>query len=107
MALAKLGFGTSQLMGRVGRKQSLRLMEVAFDAGIRHFDTAPLYGLGAAEAMVGEFARKRRAEITITSKFGDAPPPDLHGLVWPRWARDSSSRRHPPCESSCEGAPRL
>jgi D-threo-aldose 1-dehydrogenase len=74
VALAKLGFGTSQLMGRVGRKQSLRLLEVAFDSGIRHFDTAPLYGLGAAEGMVGEFARKRRAEITITTKFGIRPP---------------------------------
>jgi D-threo-aldose 1-dehydrogenase len=80
VALAKLGFGTSQLMGRVGRKQSLRLMEVTFDAGIRHFDTAPLYGLGAAEAMVGEFARKGRSEITITSKFGIRPPARSAGI---------------------------
>ena len=74
MALAKLGFGTSQLMGRIGRKQSLRLMEVAFAAGIRHFDTAPLYGLGAAEAMVGKFAADKRADITIATKFGIRPP---------------------------------
>jgi D-threo-aldose 1-dehydrogenase len=74
MALAKLGFGTSQLMGRIGRKESLRLMEVAYDAGIRHFDTAPLYGLGAAEAMVGEFAAGKRAHITIATQFGIRPP---------------------------------
>ena len=74
MALAKLGFGTSQLMGRIGRKESLRLMEVAHDAGIRHFDTAPLYGLGAAEAMVGEFAAGKRGQITIATKFGIRPP---------------------------------
>jgi D-threo-aldose 1-dehydrogenase len=74
MALAQLGFGTSQLMGRIGRKESLRLMEVAYDAGIRHFDTAPLYGLGAAEAMVGEFATGKRAHITIATKFGIRPP---------------------------------
>ncbi len=74
MALAKLGFGTSQLMGRIGRKQSLRLMEVAFAAGIRHFDTAPLYGLGAAEAMVGAFAADKRSEITVATKFGIRPP---------------------------------
>jgi D-threo-aldose 1-dehydrogenase len=74
MALAQLGFGTSQLMGRIGRKESLRLMEVAYDAGIRHFDTAPLYGLGAAEAMVGEFAAGKRGDITLATKFGIRPP---------------------------------
>jgi aryl-alcohol dehydrogenase-like predicted oxidoreductase len=74
MALAKLGFGTSQLMGRIGRKESLRLMDVAYDAGIRHFDTAPLYGLGAGEAMVGEFAASKREHITIATKFGIRPP---------------------------------
>ena len=74
MALAKLGFGTAQLMGRIGRKQSLRLMEVAFAAGIRHFDTAPLYGVGTAEAMVGAFAANKRREITIATKFGIRPP---------------------------------
>jgi D-threo-aldose 1-dehydrogenase len=49
-------------------------MEVAFAAGIRHFDTAPLYGLGAAEAMVGKFAANKRADITIATKFGISPP---------------------------------
>ncbi len=65
-------------MGRIGRKQSLRLMEAAFDAGIRQFDTAPLYGLGAAEAMVGEFAKNKHGDIRVdievryspTSPFG-------------------------------------
>jgi D-threo-aldose 1-dehydrogenase len=74
VALAKLGFGTAQLMGRVGRKQSLRLMEVAFAAGIRHFDTAPLYGLGAAEKMVGEFVADKRDKIIVATKFGIRPP---------------------------------
>jgi D-threo-aldose 1-dehydrogenase len=74
VALAKLGFGTAQLMGRIGRKQSLHLMEAAFAAGIRHFDTAPLYGVGTAEAMVGAFAANKRREITIATKFGIRPP---------------------------------
>ena len=46
-------------------------MEVAFAAGIRHFDT--LYGLGAAEAMVGKFAANKRA----TSR---SPPSSVFGL---------------------------
>lgn len=52
----------------------LRLLEIAFDQGIRHFDTAPLYGMGYAEELVGRFARGRRGQITITTKFGLLPP---------------------------------
>ncbi len=52
----------------------IRLLETAFDHGIRHFDTAPLYGMGLAEEVVGCFARGRRADITITTKFGLVPP---------------------------------
>jgi hypothetical protein len=46
------------------------LLESAFDAGIRHFDTARSYGLGDAEREVGVFASRHRGEITVGSKFG-------------------------------------
>lgn len=52
----------------------LRLLDAAFEAGIRHFDTAPLYGLGLAEEVLGRFARRCRSEITLTTKFGLEPP---------------------------------
>jgi hypothetical protein len=52
----------------------LRLLETALDQGIRHFDTAPLYGMGLAEELLGRFARKHREEITLTTKFGLFPP---------------------------------
>jgi aryl-alcohol dehydrogenase-like predicted oxidoreductase len=51
----------------------LRLLEVAFEEGISHFDTAPLYGQGQAEALLGSFARSRRESLTITTKFGLVP----------------------------------
>ncbi len=70
----RLGFGTSALAGRIGRKESLRLLEVAYDAGIRYFDTAPMYGYGAAEEVLGEFIRTRRDRVTIVTKFGIEPP---------------------------------
>ena len=37
----RLGFGGSSIMGVLNRAQSLAMLESAFDAGIRHFDTAP------------------------------------------------------------------
>jgi hypothetical protein len=52
----------------------LRLLDAAFDQGIRHFDTAPLYGMGLAEDVLGRFLRRRRGEITLTTKFGLVPP---------------------------------
>lgn len=51
----------------------LRLLEEALELGITHFDTAPLYGQGLAEEVLGRFARGRRDRITITTKFGLLP----------------------------------
>ena len=50
---ARLGYGTSGLHGGLSKRPSLRLLEAAFDAGVRHFDTAPMYGLGDSEAIGG------------------------------------------------------
>jgi aryl-alcohol dehydrogenase-like predicted oxidoreductase len=73
---SRLGFGTSGLMGSAlttgGR---LRLLLTAFDHGITHFDTAPLYGMGLAEEVLGRFVLGRRDAVTITTKFGLDPRP--------------------------------
>ena len=68
-----LGFGCSSLTS-VGRKHALRLLETAFDAGIRHFDTARYYGYGEAEAILGSFLKSCRGQVTVTTKFGIDPP---------------------------------
>jgi D-threo-aldose 1-dehydrogenase len=69
----RLGFGCSSLMGASSRRASLALLESAFDAGIRHFDVAPMYGYGEAESCLGEFLDRHRAEVTITTKYGIPP----------------------------------
>lgn len=56
------------------RSGRLRLLETALENGIHHFDTAPLYGQGEAETLLGHFARSRRDRLTITTKFGLLPP---------------------------------
>lgn len=73
-ATTQLGFGCSSLMGATGRRTSLALLEHAFDAGIRHFDVAPMYGYGAAEGCLGEFLARHPGAITVTTKYGIAPP---------------------------------
>lgn len=70
----RLGFGCSSLMGAMSRRESLAMLDAAYDAGIRHFDVAPMYGFGEAESCLGEFVAMHRADVTITTKFGIAPP---------------------------------
>ena len=67
----QIGFGCS--LTSVGRGKALLLLETSFDAGIRHFDGLR-YGYGETEAIVGTFIKSRRAQITVTSKFGIEPP---------------------------------
>jgi aryl-alcohol dehydrogenase-like predicted oxidoreductase len=67
-------------MGAMGRKKSVAMLEAAFDAGIRHFDVAPMYGFGQAESCVGEFLQRHRADVTVTTKYG-IPPAKNQGLI--------------------------
>jgi D-threo-aldose 1-dehydrogenase len=69
----RLGFGCANLMGATGRRDSLKLLEAAYDAGIRHFDVAARYGYGAAESCLGEFLQYHRNQVTVTTKYGTLP----------------------------------
>jgi aryl-alcohol dehydrogenase-like predicted oxidoreductase len=69
----RLGFGCSSLMGATGRRDSLKLLEAAYNAGIRHFDVAPMYGYGEAESCLGEFLQRHRDQVTVTTKYGIPP----------------------------------
>jgi D-threo-aldose 1-dehydrogenase len=70
-----LGFGCADLFRIPSPKARRAMLESAFDAGIRHFDVAPMYGLGVAERELGSFARNRRDQLVIVTKFGILPSP--------------------------------
>jgi D-threo-aldose 1-dehydrogenase len=81
--VTRLGLGTAPLAGlfeAVPENQALAVIERSWEAGIRLYDTAPLYGHGLAEIRVGRVLRKKpRQEFTLASKVGrllraDAPP---------------------------------
>ncbi|TQI71941.1 aldo/keto reductase family protein [Gramella sp. Hel_I_59] len=67
---SQLGFGTASLTSIKSYHESLSLLNCAYDKGITLFDTAPLYGKGYAELILGKFVRNKRSEIEITTKFG-------------------------------------
>jgi D-threo-aldose 1-dehydrogenase len=68
-----VGFGCSALTG-TDLSNANRVIQTAFDAGVRHFDTARYYGYGEGEGILGRFMKGRRSEVTITTKFGIEPP---------------------------------
>jgi D-threo-aldose 1-dehydrogenase len=81
--LPRTGLGTAPLGGlfeAVSDETAHETLELAWEEGIRFFDTAPLYGLGLSERRLGRFfADKPRDDFVVASKVGrllraDAPP---------------------------------
>lgn len=68
---SRIGFGCAYLS-----PENARLLDVAFDAGVRHFDVARSYGRGFTEGLVGRFLRRHGDEVTVTTKYGILPPPN-------------------------------
>lgn len=73
VATSAIGFGCAGLFSIPQRIARRSVLDAAYDAGIRHFDVAPMYGLGLAEAELGSFLKRRRADVTVTTKFGIDP----------------------------------
>ena len=65
-----LGFGGTTLTTLKSLRDSLQLLDLAYQCGVRHFDTAPLYGQGYSEVIYGKFLKDKRQHITLTTKFG-------------------------------------
>jgi D-threo-aldose 1-dehydrogenase len=74
LRFTELGLGTAPLAGLyrpVGGAEARAVLDTAWDGGVRHFDTAPLYGLGLAETRLNPFLRgKPRDSFVLTSKVG-------------------------------------
>ena len=79
----RLGLGTANL-GNLYRamtdEQAWALLETAWDCGVRHFDTAPHYGLGLSERRLGAFlATKPRDAFVVSTKVGRLLRPHPEG----------------------------
>jgi aryl-alcohol dehydrogenase-like predicted oxidoreductase len=51
-----------------GHKTAIATLNHALDIGVNYIDTAPLYGNGNSETLVGEVMRTRRDECVLASK---------------------------------------
>jgi D-threo-aldose 1-dehydrogenase len=72
--ITTLGFGGAPLAGlyaAVSEAAAFEALQAAWDAGVRYFDTAPLYGFGLSEQRIGAFLRtKPRHEFVLSTKVG-------------------------------------
>jgi hypothetical protein len=69
----RLGLGCGDLYAGAEEAASLRLLKTAYDAGVRYFDVARLYGNGSAEGVVGRAFQGVRDQVVIASKAGIVP----------------------------------
>ena len=72
--VTRLGLGCAplgELYTEVDEAAARQVLQAAWDAGIRYFDTAPLYGHGKSEHRVGEFLREQpREQFAVSTKVG-------------------------------------
>jgi aryl-alcohol dehydrogenase-like predicted oxidoreductase len=72
--------------------QALAIMDAAWEAGIRHFDTADAYGGGRSEQMIGHWIASRGVQPQLTTKtFNPMSAGGDHGLRPERIARQLRS----------------
>ena len=76
--VSTIGFGAWGIGGKPfwsteGEGNSIRSIEKAIDQGINFFDTAPVYGFGYSEELLGKALQSKRKDVIIATKCG---------LVW-------------------------
>jgi len=74
LEVSELSMGTAPIGGwpiAVSAEKAHHTMEIAWQKGIRYFDTAPLYGSGMAEERLGNFLQsKNRDDYAVATKVG-------------------------------------
>ena len=74
VTFTELGMGTAplgNLYKAVSDEEAHNVLTMAWDAGVRYYDTAPLYGFGLSETRLNRFLRgKPRDDYVLSTKVG-------------------------------------
>ena len=77
MQVSEIGLGAWQLAnpdwGVHDKDEALRIVQASLEAGCNFFDTAPAYGGGLSEELLGRVLKPVRKQIILCSKFGHSP----------------------------------
>jgi D-threo-aldose 1-dehydrogenase len=84
LTFTELGFGAAplgNLFKAITEDEAQAILDAAWAAGVRYYDTAPLYGLGLSETRLNRFLRgKPREAYVLSTKVGrilEVTSPDL------------------------------
>ncbi len=69
-AFPKIALGTMNFGKRTPEKEAYEIMDLAFERGVRLWDTANAYVQGESERIVGRAAKARRESVQIATKVG-------------------------------------
>jgi len=64
-------FGGAAITERFTDGEAERLLELLFEHGINHIDTAPIYGGGNSEAVIGRWMEQHRDRFFLATKTGE------------------------------------
>ncbi len=118
VTVSRLAIGTNplgNLYATVADADAESMIATAYGAGVRYFDTAPLYGFGLAEERLGRaLASLPRDSVTISTKVGrtldsDAPAPAPGGVLVAADGThlfEGAPARYPSFDYSAEGVRR-
>lgn len=70
LKVSSIGLGANNFGGRIGEKETERVVHQALDAGINFIDTANIYGNGLSEEFIGKALKGKRPQAVIATKFG-------------------------------------
>jgi len=82
LKITKVGVGTAPIgstpewrvwWGPQDEKSAIQAIQTAIDEGVNWIDTAPFYGWGKAEEIVGKAIKGRRDEVYVFTKCGTLP----------------------------------
>ncbi len=73
LTVTALGLGTAPLGGLyapVSRSDADALLEAGWNSGIRYYDSAPMYGYGRSEHILGDMLREKSERAVVSTKVG-------------------------------------
>ncbi len=82
LRISRVGIGTAPIgstpswtvyWGPQDERSAIRAIQTALDLGVNWIDTAPFYGWGRAEEIVGKAVKGRRDDVFIFTKCGTLP----------------------------------
>lgn len=69
------------MWGGADKRAAMKAIRAAYEAGITSFDTAPVYGFGQSEALIGEALKDVRSKVQLLTKYSlswDEKSPIIH-----------------------------